>query len=135
MHVLIPASVEGNDDSTMGCDYALIEIDIERIQKYIELLAHLCYDHEDLTEMVFWGNAEFITDSEADPVFALSDVTEPVRVEIPEDIGVESERTEYDEMHITPSGVRWSCTPKHTDVRVSTSTVSLEELKKLEKRE
>ena len=134
MFVLFLASASGDYGDTLGCDYALVNIDVDELAERYATFMELRHmdDLSDLTEMIFFGNAEFISDGEVEKFVETSPDMEPmVLAEYPE--GVKVERTECDEMHVTLGGFYWACFPKHTDVQIGTCPISVEDLATLAK--
>lgn len=130
MYLLIRAHASGDYGDTLDCDYAVVNVDLDDLAERYQTFMRLRHmdDLADLTEMIFFGNASFVTESEAEKISGFDPDAECMIVEQPY---VNAQRTECDEFHVTLGGFYWACFPKHTDVQINTVPISVEDLKKL----
>lgn len=132
MFLLFRAHASGDYGDTLDCDYALVAVDVDELSERYQTFMRLRHmdDLSDLTEMIFFGNAEFFRESEVEKFVETCPDTDPIVIdEYPKD--AKSERTECDEMHVTLGGFYWACFPKHTEVQVNTMPISVESLQEL----
>jgi len=142
MKVLVLAvRAVGEYDETMGCDFALINLDETkaRLKKLIKLAKKVGKEVEALKSIAVWDSTPtFVSSANAikvagDEVIEKMESDSFVIVEATsinyDEAVADYERTECIVLHASDHDVYWEFYPKHTTVTCETAAIPLSELK------
>lgn len=136
--LLMGVSVTGDYDSTMDCDYVVIDADAikKRTRKLRKIVEKLDEEVEGFSCLELFGTPPEVISQASAIELAGDEVISTMEPSLCESLSVPSfkwddvirnrERIEAVVMRVSPDAIRWEFCPKHTTVRLETASLPWE---------